>query len=291
MPVLSGVLYGKDRGLRHFTFRGSGRLHHTHPDRRAPRRAGGDWHPAAGRVRTAQRRDPVRDNCSGCHSPDDARAPSPEVLRGRSPQAIIDALTAGSMKYQGLALSGERAARHRRVPHRPQAARARSRAARSATAAPRCGGGRRAIPRRPAVERVGTIDRQHALAAGRSGGADRRAGPAAASQMGVRISRRDLGVGAADHRRRTPVRRQPERHRLLARRGERLRRVDVRRAGRRARLDLDRLPPSLAGISSGFGAAAYSRVLLRSEGFRLRARRGDGRRSGCGRSTIIRWCA
>ena len=46
-------------------------------------------------------------SCSGCHSGDDARAPSPEVLRGRSPQAIIDALTAGSMKYQGLALSGE----------------------------------------------------------------------------------------------------------------------------------------------------------------------------------------
>lgn len=45
--------------------------------------------------------------CSTCHSGDDARAPSPDVLRGRSPQAIIDALTAGSMKYQGLALSGE----------------------------------------------------------------------------------------------------------------------------------------------------------------------------------------
>jgi polyvinyl alcohol dehydrogenase (cytochrome) len=46
-------------------------------------------------------------HCSGCHSGDDARAPSPEVLRRRSPQAILDALTAGSMKYQGLALSGE----------------------------------------------------------------------------------------------------------------------------------------------------------------------------------------
>jgi len=45
--------------------------------------------------------------CSGCHSGDDPRAPSPEVLRLRSPQAILDALTAGSMKYQGLALSGE----------------------------------------------------------------------------------------------------------------------------------------------------------------------------------------
>jgi polyvinyl alcohol dehydrogenase (cytochrome) len=46
-------------------------------------------------------------SCSGCHSGDDPRAPSPEVLRLRSPQAILDALTAGSMKYQGLALSGE----------------------------------------------------------------------------------------------------------------------------------------------------------------------------------------
>ncbi|MGH9140323.1 MAG: PQQ-binding-like beta-propeller repeat protein [Vicinamibacterales bacterium] len=46
-------------------------------------------------------------SCAGCHNGDDARAPAPEVLRGRSPQAILDALTGGSMKYQGLALSGE----------------------------------------------------------------------------------------------------------------------------------------------------------------------------------------
>jgi polyvinyl alcohol dehydrogenase (cytochrome) len=46
-------------------------------------------------------------HCSGCHNGDDARAPSAEVLHGRSPQAIIDALTSGSMRYQGLALGGE----------------------------------------------------------------------------------------------------------------------------------------------------------------------------------------
>ena len=28
-------------------------------------------------------------SCAGCHSGDDARAPAPEVLRGRSPQAIL----------------------------------------------------------------------------------------------------------------------------------------------------------------------------------------------------------
>ena len=45
--------------------------------------------------------------CSSCHNGDDPRAPSSEALHARSPQAIVDALTAGSMKYQGLALSGE----------------------------------------------------------------------------------------------------------------------------------------------------------------------------------------
>jgi polyvinyl alcohol dehydrogenase (cytochrome) len=45
--------------------------------------------------------------CRGCHNGDDPRAPAPDALRGRSPQAIVDALTAGSMRYQGLALSGD----------------------------------------------------------------------------------------------------------------------------------------------------------------------------------------
>ncbi|HMF95569.1 MAG TPA: PQQ-binding-like beta-propeller repeat protein [Vicinamibacterales bacterium] len=46
-------------------------------------------------------------SCSSCHNGDDPRAPTLEALRGRSPQAILDALTSGSMRYQGLALSGE----------------------------------------------------------------------------------------------------------------------------------------------------------------------------------------
>src|SRR4051812_19973997 len=44
--------------------------------------------------------------CAGCHSDTDSSAPSHDALAGRSPQAIVDALTAGSMRYQGLALSG-----------------------------------------------------------------------------------------------------------------------------------------------------------------------------------------
>ena len=45
--------------------------------------------------------------CSTCHNGDDPRAPSVESLHGRSPRAILDALTSGSMRYQGLALSGD----------------------------------------------------------------------------------------------------------------------------------------------------------------------------------------
>ena len=45
--------------------------------------------------------------CSTCHNGDDARAPAVESLHGRSPRAILDALTSGSMRYQGLALSGD----------------------------------------------------------------------------------------------------------------------------------------------------------------------------------------
>jgi polyvinyl alcohol dehydrogenase (cytochrome) len=46
-------------------------------------------------------------SCRGCHDGSDSRAPSLDAMRPRSPQAILDALTSGSMRYQGLALSGE----------------------------------------------------------------------------------------------------------------------------------------------------------------------------------------
>jgi polyvinyl alcohol dehydrogenase (cytochrome) len=45
--------------------------------------------------------------CTHCHDGSDPRAPSMDALARRSPQAIVDALTAGSMRYQGLALTGE----------------------------------------------------------------------------------------------------------------------------------------------------------------------------------------
>ena len=102
--------------------------------------------------------------------------------------------------------------------------------------------------------------------------------------MGVRISRHGVGVGAADDRRRTPVRRQPERHRLLARRAARLHRVDVRGEGRRPRLDFDRPPRrhrARARATPHFSPISKGNVY---------ARRCGERRVCCGRarSTSIR---
>ena len=46
-------------------------------------------------------------SCASCHSgAADSRAPAPEALRSRSPQAIIDALMTGAMRPQGSRLSG-----------------------------------------------------------------------------------------------------------------------------------------------------------------------------------------
>jgi len=46
--------------------------------------------------------------CATCHDAPatGSRAPQKEALRERSPEAIVDALTGGAMRYQGIALSG-----------------------------------------------------------------------------------------------------------------------------------------------------------------------------------------
>ena len=65
---------------------------------------------ASGEWRAAQTPDGAavfaRD-CSSCHTAaTDSRAPSPEVLARRSPEAILSALTAGAMRPQGGRLTG-----------------------------------------------------------------------------------------------------------------------------------------------------------------------------------------
>jgi polyvinyl alcohol dehydrogenase (cytochrome) len=48
-----------------------------------------------------------KDRCANCHSgAADARAPSPEALGARSPQAIIESLVNGAMRTQGSRLTG-----------------------------------------------------------------------------------------------------------------------------------------------------------------------------------------
>src|SRR5262245_19320393 len=44
--------------------------------------------------------------CSTCHDGEDSRAPARNAMAGRSPRAVLDALTSGAMRFQGLALSG-----------------------------------------------------------------------------------------------------------------------------------------------------------------------------------------
>ena len=47
------------------------------------------------------------DRCAGCHSgAADARAPSPEALRSRAPQAIVESLVNGAMRVQGSRMTG-----------------------------------------------------------------------------------------------------------------------------------------------------------------------------------------
>ena len=48
-----------------------------------------------------------KSSCAQCHDGSGAtRAPSPEALKSRSPESIVDALTGGAMRYQGLQLTG-----------------------------------------------------------------------------------------------------------------------------------------------------------------------------------------
>ena len=48
-----------------------------------------------------------KDRCASCHTgAADSRAPAPEALRGRTPQAIVEALVNGAMRAQGSRMTG-----------------------------------------------------------------------------------------------------------------------------------------------------------------------------------------
>src|SRR4029453_15111406 len=48
-----------------------------------------------------------KDRCASCHTgAADSRAPAPEALRSRSPQAIVESLVNGAMRAQGARMNG-----------------------------------------------------------------------------------------------------------------------------------------------------------------------------------------
>src|SRR5688572_33372050 len=48
-----------------------------------------------------------KDRCASCHSgAADSRAPAPEALRSRSPQAVVESLVNGAMRVQGSRMTG-----------------------------------------------------------------------------------------------------------------------------------------------------------------------------------------
>ena len=160
-----------------------------------------------------------------------SRAPSPDLLKRRSPEAILSALTAGGMRPQGGRLSGaERRAVAEYLSGRALGSDITGAAIGRCTASPPLPDPASSPAWRGWSPSITNTRFQPAQQAGLS----RRAGAEALAEMGVRISRRHVGVVAADRGERPRVRRQPERDRLLARREERLHLLDVHREERRA---------------------------------------------------------
>ena len=111
--------------------------------------------------------------------------------------------------------------------------------------------------------------RQHTVSTRRAGRPHRRSSSEAHAEVGVRIPQCNHRAGTADRRRRTRVRRQPERHRLRARREDRLHALDVPGEGSRA----DRHRHRTAKRQR----REIDRIFRRRPRERLRARRRHGR--------------
>jgi hypothetical protein len=127
------------------------------------------------------------EHCAMCHDGEDSRAPDRDALHHRAPQAIVDALTSGSMKYQGMPLNGlERRAIAVFVTGRPLRAAdsARQRERRTLQSG-------RAVhrPRRVAVvERLESDAGQSSLPERPAIRSHSSAGAAVEAEMGIRIS-------------------------------------------------------------------------------------------------------
>ena len=202
-------------------------------------------------------------------APTGSRAPSPEILRRRSPEAILSALTAGGMRPQGGRLSGA----ERRAVAEYLSGRA-------------LGGDITGAADRPLHRVVAAlaIRRRSPAWSGWSPSTTQHPIPDRPQQAGLtaeQVPKLSLkwafGFPDATSAWSQPtvaggraVRRQPERHRLRARREERLHPLDVHGEERRAHG---------AVVRRATDASGYARVLRRHRRERLRARRGDRTRA------------
>ena len=217
-------------------------------------------------------------DCASCHdgAPGIPR-PSPDVLKRRSPEAILSALTAGGMRPQGGRLSGaERRAVAEYLSGRALGGDVTGATIGRCTASPPLADPA-AAPAWSGWSPSITNTRFQSAAAGRP---HRRAGAEALAEVGVRLSRRDVGLVAADRRRR-------------ARCSSAARTARCTRSTRRAAASTGR-SRRRAACGRRCRSAARRRgrlrgVLRRHRRQRLRARRGD-RHASSGRagSTSIR---
>ena len=199
--------------------------------------------------------------------------PSPDALRARTPQAVIESLVNGAMRVQGARLSGaERRAVAEYVTGKTSAATSR--------------GGERAGARRRRASNAATRRRAWSgwsptvtntrFQPARSGRSDRRDLPRLTLKWAFGFPDASVGLGAADRGGRTRVRRQPERHGVLARREDRLHPLDVQRGGRRAHGDRGRTCAMAARRRVYFGDTAANAYALDAEtGQRLWTRKVD----------------
>ena len=217
-------------------------------------------------------------NCASCHDgATGSRAPAPDVLRQRSPEAILTALTAGGMRPQGGRLSGA----ERRAVAEYLSGKALGGDITGAKVG-RCDASTTSAPLHdPAASpawngwspSVTNTRFQSAAAAGLT-----------ADQVPKLTLQWAFGFPDATSAWSQPtvaggrsVHRQPERHRLLARREERLHRVDVHAqkaaCGRRSRLDRGEGSTGFAVYFGDTGANVYA--LDAATGHELWSRRMD----------------
>ena len=152
------------------------------------------------------------------------------------PRAIPRHVTRPRADGDGIRLDGDhgqqpigrRAARHRRVPDRPDVCQRAQHRPGPARDVRRPAPGVRSRPR-PGVERLGQRHLEQPVPDGRQGRAGRGRRAEAEAEVGVRLSWRSAVLLAGHRRRRAPVRRQLGRQGLLAERGDRLHPLVLRR--------------------------------------------------------------